>query len=420
MQVQVGTGAIYSLQNLDNSAYGSMPADTTANDQIVKQGLLKAPVLLNCPAPSTVGNSINYLIEAAYQDSDGGATVLPYFNVTPPNQPFAGPNNTGVSQNTVRQGLCQVQVKAGVSAPTGTQTTPAVDTGFTALYVVTVAQSTTSIAAGNIVQVAGAPFIQTKIGPGLIAAQTSVVGSTRNAKMSVPSASATATFTADEIVVAPALGGVAWKIGNFNQTVNLATTGAGGMDTGTAPVLGYVGLYAIYNPSSGAAALLAVNATSAVVPQVYGGTHMPGGYTASALVSVWPTNASGQFVVGFQVDRVVEIAAITPLSTSTPTAGPTSLSITSAVPPNARNIHGTIGLGYTAAGTNTTIVLVATGSTSLLGQQGLSMNGLSGTTPSQSIPFRAHPVSSPQTIFYNYSVTTGSAIASINVVAYEF
>lgn len=163
MQVQVAPGAIYTLQNLDNTAFGSLAADIAAQDQIMKQGLLKTAIVLPCPAPSAVGQSINYLVEAAYNDVDGGATVLPYFNSANPAQPFSGPNNTGVSNNTVRQGLCQVQIKAGVAAATGSQTTPAPDTGFVPLFVVTVAQSTSSITAGNIFQAPGAPFINTKL-----------------------------------------------------------------------------------------------------------------------------------------------------------------------------------------------------------------------------------------------------------------
>ncbi len=163
MQVQVGAGAIYALQNLDNTAYGSLAADTSSNHQIVKQGLLLAPVMLSCPAPSGTGQSINYLIEAAYQDSDTGATVLPYYNAANPSAPFSGPNNTGISQNTARQGLCVVQVKAGVAATTGSQTTPAADTGFTGLYVVTVSQSTTSITGANISVLPTAPFIPLKL-----------------------------------------------------------------------------------------------------------------------------------------------------------------------------------------------------------------------------------------------------------------
>ncbi|HGU5938085.1 TPA: hypothetical protein ACM98N_004228, partial [Yersinia enterocolitica] len=121
---------------------------------------------------------------------------------------------------------------------------------------------------------------------------TGVIGTSRNAKMSVAAASATATFTADELIVQAVLGGRQYKLASFNKTINLATTGAGGMDTGTVPANGFVALYAIYNPTTQISALLAVNASSVVAPEVYGGSNMPAGYMASALVSVLPTSSS--------------------------------------------------------------------------------------------------------------------------------
>lgn len=133
---------------------------------------------------------------------------------------------------------------------------------------------------------------------------TGVVGQSRNLAMSVTSASATATVTADEVIVGTALGGNQYRIGSFNKNINLATTGAGGMDTGTAPANGFVAIYAIYNPVSGASALLGVNATSAKAPEVYGGVNMPAGYTASALLTVAPVHTTaGQFAVFSQYGR---------------------------------------------------------------------------------------------------------------------
>lgn len=131
---------------------------------------------------------------------------------------------------------------------------------------------------------------------------TGVVGTSRNAKMSVTTASATATFTADELIVQTALGGRQYKLISVNKTINLATTGAGGMDTGVAPTSGYVALYAIYNPTIQASALLAVNASSVIATEVYSGASMPAGYTASALVSVWGIDTS-QFKIGYQRNR---------------------------------------------------------------------------------------------------------------------
>ncbi len=157
LQVQVGPGEIYQLVNLDGTAYGSLAADTA--HQLLKQGVLMNAVTLSCPAPGTAGQSINYLIEVGYLDTDGGSIVLPYYNSANPAQAFNGPNNQGTSQNTVRLGVCDVRVKAGTAATTGTQTTPVADAGYVGAYVVTVANGQATIIANNISVASGAPFI---------------------------------------------------------------------------------------------------------------------------------------------------------------------------------------------------------------------------------------------------------------------
>ncbi|MBE8915080.1 phage tail protein [Enterobacter kobei] len=157
MVVNVSAGEIYSLQNVDGTAYSSVSADTTHS--ILKQGLLMDAVSFTLTAPSTSGYSVNYLIQATYSDTDGGSTVLPYYNATDPSTAWRGPNNSGTAQYTVRQGICTVSIKSGVPATTGTQTTPSPDTGYTSLYVITVAQGASTVVAGNISQASGAPFI---------------------------------------------------------------------------------------------------------------------------------------------------------------------------------------------------------------------------------------------------------------------
>lgn len=149
LSVSVGAGEIYQLANVDDTAYSSLPADTT--DTVVKQGIQLQPATLSCPAPSTSGFSINYLIEAKFQSSDTGSVVLPYYNASNPQQAFSGPNDTGAAQAVTRAGTVSLQAKAGIAATTGTQTTPAVDAGYIALAVVTVANGQATITSGNIV-----------------------------------------------------------------------------------------------------------------------------------------------------------------------------------------------------------------------------------------------------------------------------
>ncbi|WP_334067238.1 hypothetical protein [Burkholderia cepacia] len=244
-----------------------------------------------------------------------------------------------------------------------------------------------------------------------------VVGTARNVAMGVATASATATLTADEIIVGSSLGGVAYKLANFNKTINLATTGAGGMDTGSAPVSGFVALYAIYNPTTGASALLARNATSAVQPNVYGGGNMPAGYTASALVSVWPTNASGQFVSGLQLDREVGIGNNTVLSTSTAQASLTSFSAAAALPPNARFCRGdcTISTTTASAGANGVIC----GTSVEVGRIAVSATSATSSAAT-TVSFPKIPIVAAQTLYYRAGVSAGTLNFVVNICAYTF
>ncbi|MBV6817497.1 phage tail protein [Rahnella sp. PD12R] len=157
MVINVARGQIYSVQNVDNIAYSSLAADTV--NTILKQGVVLSSTAFTLTAPTTAGQSINYLVQVTYTDTDSGSTVLPYYNASNPSVAYSGPNNSGVAQNTIRSGVCTVAIKAGVAATTGTQTTPSVDTGYTAAWVITVAQGATTVTAANISVAANAPFL---------------------------------------------------------------------------------------------------------------------------------------------------------------------------------------------------------------------------------------------------------------------
>ncbi len=195
---------------------------------------------------------------------------------------------------------------------------------------------------------------------------TGVVGTARNARMSVTAPSATATFTAEELIVQAGLGWLQYKLAGFNKSVNLGITGAGGMDTGSAPANGFVALYVIYNPTTQGSALLAVNATSTVAPEVCMGV-MPAGYTASALVSVWGITSS-LFRIGFQSNRHIAIPTINIYSVSGGTTTQTVLGVSPVAPPNAKQIDIVLTANETVAGNG--VALNIASSTSGIGQFG--------------------------------------------------
>jgi hypothetical protein len=100
MSVSIGAGAIYQLQPVDGTAYSSLPANTT--DYVTKQGIntTSDATLLTFTAPTTSGQSVIFLIQAAYSEVDTDNVVLPFYNASNPAVPYSGPSNTGVASST--------------------------------------------------------------------------------------------------------------------------------------------------------------------------------------------------------------------------------------------------------------------------------------------------------------------------------
>jgi hypothetical protein len=157
LAVQVGPGSLTSLATVDATAYGSLAADTAS--ALVKMGVNLAPTQFAVTAPASAGQSVTHLIEAAFQEVDATPIVLPYYNAANPAQPYLGPGNTGVAQNTRRLQRVQLQLKPGVPAATGTQVAPAVDAGWVGLATVTVAQGQTTVTAAHIAALVTAPTL---------------------------------------------------------------------------------------------------------------------------------------------------------------------------------------------------------------------------------------------------------------------
>jgi hypothetical protein len=161
MSVIVAPGSVAQLSVVDTLAYGTLPADIT--DPLVKMGINLASTTFTLTAPTTSGQAVNYLVQAALQESDTGPVVLPYYNAANPTQPYSGPNNSGVAQNTQRIQRVQLQLKAGAPAPSGSQATPPVDNGWAGLYVITVGYGQTAVTAASISTLPTAPFLAWKL-----------------------------------------------------------------------------------------------------------------------------------------------------------------------------------------------------------------------------------------------------------------
>ncbi|WP_343661365.1 hypothetical protein [Ralstonia sp.] len=159
MSVTVNPGQIYQLANVDGAPYSALQQDTVHS--LLKQGILLDAQSFVLAAPATSGYSQNYLIQAAYLESDVNNVVLPYYNSANPSQAFNGPGGSGNAQPTTRAGQVSLQLVAGTAAATGTQTTPAVTAGYVGLAVITVANGQSTITSASIVPYPNVPTAPT-------------------------------------------------------------------------------------------------------------------------------------------------------------------------------------------------------------------------------------------------------------------
>lgn len=261
------------------------------------------------------------------------------------------------------------------------------------------------------------PGVQNQLSDAIRKISGSPVGSVVNARMAVTTTTTSATFTADEVVVKSVLGGLSFILPSFSKTINIATVGLGGMDVGSAPVSGYVAIYAIFNPTTGVSGLLARNASAGFVGQNYAGANMPAGFTASALIGVWPTTGASQLRVGFQVGREISFIPILVLSSSLVQSSYAALSIAMAVPFNAVKVKLIAQIAGSSVGST-----IGVRTASDIG--GMSQSVLQSAAPSGLNAFAGvmtdTPMLTAQTIYYTADGAAGTITASFYVTGYSF
>jgi hypothetical protein len=185
------------------------------------------------------------------------------------------------------------------------------------------------------------------------------------------------------------------------------------MDTGIATASSWLAIYAIYNPATGAAALLGqIFSLTASQPTVYGGANLPSGYATSALVAVVNTTATaGQFgaysINGRRMSRINTLA----FTTSTATSTPTLIGISGIVPFAAVRCRGYL----VAASTSTSNVgmLISADSTGISGQN-VSVSGATSQTGNYEID-----IATAQTLYYTSNNSAGTPTYSVYISSFE-
>lgn len=239
-----------------------------------------------------------------------------------------------------------------------------------------------------------------------------IVGMSRNASMVIPTASTSATFTADELVLESALGGLRYGLANVSDTFNLTTD----MDTGTAPTSGFVALYRLLNPTTGATLRRIVNATAAAVPEIYAGAAAPSGFTASALLAVLPTTGAGQFATCKLVGRRVYTAYRSIVSTSNVAAQLVGVPVTPAAPRNSKSIVASMQILTATAPNNASFGLTSDGF-GAYGNAPIYQNlAVQNRTASSFIEV----VLNGPNVYYTTTIGSGTGQFDAGVVSYDF
>lgn len=234
-----------------------------------------------------------------------------------------------------------------------------------------------------------------------------VAGTASNARISIPVASVTATYTADELVLKASASGRSFKLTAFSGSFDVSKAGVNGMDAGAVPVTGFVAVYAILNSDTGERGVLLQNATATKAAELYTGNSMPLGFNASALISVWPVSSS-KLSPGYQLGRATEIIRTYALNTTVATPAFSALSVASLVPLNAVEIRGDI---YCTSSNN------AIGSSAAISSSASSIAAVySIGYGSVQIPYRL-PLITPQVIYNMAYVGSGSSITNIVAVS---
>jgi len=158
--VNLSAGVITQFGEVDTTSFGSLPPLTAP---LLLIGVNVSPQWLATSPPTEPGQSVCYLIEASFLETDTTPLLLPYYNSANPSQPFSGSGNNGAAQNTQRVQIVQFSAKAGGPAVTGLQVAPGADAGWIGLCVVTVAYGQSELVNSNIVALLGAPYLNFKL-----------------------------------------------------------------------------------------------------------------------------------------------------------------------------------------------------------------------------------------------------------------
>jgi hypothetical protein len=132
--VTIGPGTVSVVMQLDDIAFGSLPADPAS---VVKTGVNAGYISLQLGTTPDQSTVLCWLIQATLTEQDDEPLTLQYWNANNPTVPFSGPGNSGSAQNTRRRMQLVLSAKSSAPVPVGTFAPPNPDPGSLGLYCVT-------------------------------------------------------------------------------------------------------------------------------------------------------------------------------------------------------------------------------------------------------------------------------------------
>ncbi|WP_415915490.1 hypothetical protein [Pseudomonas amygdali] len=145
---------------------------------------------------------------------------------------------------------------------------------------------------------------------------------------------------------------------------------------------------------------------------------MPGGFTASALVSIWRTRSS-LLQIGFMDGREVSVVSEKVAATTVAITTTKSINLASVVPVSAKALTGWLSI----AGVNTVnAAITIASSVSGIGIQQVAENSMSETVQDiETGSFSDLKLITPQTIYWSTGLQSGSyREGALNISGYKF
>lgn len=162
LSVQIGAGALFKNTSVDITDYGPIHADSNS---VIKVAVHSGSTIFNFDRTLSMGESINYLIEANFLEIDDTPEVVQYYNNSDPTSPLHGIGNSNVAQYTIRRTTVSLNKVTGQSATTGSQVTPDPTPGWLPLWVITITNGQNYIDANSITKSSSSNFAEDRLEP---------------------------------------------------------------------------------------------------------------------------------------------------------------------------------------------------------------------------------------------------------------